>query len=519
MRVDGTRAAMPDPNAPDTFYDRLHLPLAEAIRPRLLAEYIGQDHLLNKSNGEIANFLRLGYLPSMILHGPPGVGKTSLARLLADEANYVYMPLSATDSTIDDVRELLTAVLSENRKRSRRLRLVVFIDEIHRFSKVQQDFLLPFVEAGLFVLIGATTIEPTKRVRRAILSRCQLFELQGLQDHDVERVAKRGILFENARRRVFKTKPFGLSDSAMKHLVRYAAGDMRKAILLIEILSVQSSEASEQSNVIDGALVMRQIESVSKSRLGLHSEDNVRLLDALDEAVMKCMVKVPQRNLCKVRKSQDAFIISIRLPPRLRTGPAENLSKIIRWNHDAEVSDDSDVEPGELYSDDEDSSSHFFAAKMLLALEPAATPLLNAVLLLLRRGESPLYILKRLLLQTCNWAHTDTSQLRNIMLAVKASRLANVRAENVVSNCFRAVVRSAHQSHVPLLEPLKKAKAYHALTEPPRFSRDEVINTAEVVFDKTFAEDQLTDIATPVKSTTLSLPIVPLEELGAAYVF
>ena len=115
----------------------------------------------------------------MILHGPPGVGKTTLASIIAKEAGYVMVELSATDATVSTIRRLLNEIRDENRKRTKlgtpHLRVCVFIDEIHRFSKVQQDFLLPFVEEGLFVFLGATTFNPATRLRPAIRSRCQLF--------------------------------------------------------------------------------------------------------------------------------------------------------------------------------------------------------------------------------------------------------------------------------------------------------------------------------------------------------
>lgn len=229
----------------DSFADVsvLRHPLPEIMRPKSLPQYIGQDHLLNKHNGRITNFINLNYLPSMILHGPPGVGKTTLASILAAHVGYVFVELSATDGSIDDLKELLTVISQENAIRAQRnevlLPVVVFIDEIHRFRINQQDYLLPIIESGLFVFIGATTYDPYKRLRKAILSRCQVFELHKLEHSELVAILKKAILHENIRRRRLYNKNFiSYPSESIEFLVARSKGDSRKLIGFVEFISL-----------------------------------------------------------------------------------------------------------------------------------------------------------------------------------------------------------------------------------------------------------------------------------------
>lgn len=224
------------------FYKTISLPLAELIRPHDLELYTGQDHLVNKENGSIKNFIQLGFLPSMILYGPPGVGKTTIASILARETNYEFVELSATDSTVADLKKLQMEISVENDRRRANnedyLHIVVFIDEIHRFTKTQQDFLLPYIESGHFVFIGATTVNPKSRIRRAILSRCQMFELRSLSEGEITKVLQRAILFENIRRRcVYDAKFLKFDSRSVEYIVKESSGDSRSAINMIELVS------------------------------------------------------------------------------------------------------------------------------------------------------------------------------------------------------------------------------------------------------------------------------------------
>ena len=152
-------------------------PLAERMRPKTLDEFVGQDHLLGE-NAALRKAIEANKIPSLIFWGPPGVGKTSLALLIAEVTNRPFKKLSAVDSGVKDVREAIQD--AQKKKFFDQPAPILFIDEIHRFNKNQQDALLAAVESGVIVLIGATTENPSFEVNSALLSRCQVYVLQHL---------------------------------------------------------------------------------------------------------------------------------------------------------------------------------------------------------------------------------------------------------------------------------------------------------------------------------------------------
>lgn len=179
----------------------------------------------------------------MILYGPPGVGKTTLASILARETGYVFVEFNATDGTIAHLKQLLTIIEKENIKRENSgedyLLVVVFIDEIHRFRINQQDFLLPLIETGQFVFIGATTVNPKVKIRPAILSRCQVFELQSLSHSHLVMILDKAIIYENIRRRSVFNMNFLRFDQNLKlKLIDFCQGDSRKLISNVQFISV-----------------------------------------------------------------------------------------------------------------------------------------------------------------------------------------------------------------------------------------------------------------------------------------
>lgn len=261
--------------------------LAEFMRPKDLESYVGQRHLLDPSDGLISGYLKTGYLVSMVLYGPPGIGKTSLAQILASEAGYVYIELSATDLSIAELKQLLAAILDENTKRMHHkvnpLRVVIFIDEIHRFNITQQDFLLPLVEAGSFVFIGATTMEPTKRLRPAILSRCQIFQLRRHSVQDLEVMIRRAMLHENIRRKVIYKKPFlSLNEDITLQVARLSSGDARVAITFIETISSQITDPTAESTE---DIIGRTMKLFTKSELPVSTSDCDFFMNRLIEII------------------------------------------------------------------------------------------------------------------------------------------------------------------------------------------------------------------------------------------
>jgi len=187
-------------------------PLASKIRPRKLSDFIGQEHLVG-SDKPLRIAIEKKHLFSFILWGPPGVGKTTLARIYADSLEAKFYELSAVSAGKDDVRSILNDDSNGKPK-------VFFLDEIHRFNKAQQDYLLPFVETGKLTLVGATTENPSFEVIPALLSRCRVFVLEALSDLDMTEILRRS-----------KIK---ISKDALEWLVAMANGDARQALSLLE---------------------------------------------------------------------------------------------------------------------------------------------------------------------------------------------------------------------------------------------------------------------------------------------
>ena len=207
-------------------------PLAERMRPATLNEYIGQEHLVGE-NAILRKSVEAKNLPSIILWGPPGVGKTTLALILTNELDRNFYMLSAINSGVKDIREVIEKAkkhLDEEQKQS-----VLFIDEIHRFSKSQQDSLLGAVEKGIVTLIGATTENPSFEVISPLLSRCQVYVLKHLTADNLKSIVQRALDEDE----LLKTKKIKIEE--YEALLRLSGGDARKLLNLLEIV-VQSNE-------------------------------------------------------------------------------------------------------------------------------------------------------------------------------------------------------------------------------------------------------------------------------------
>ena len=203
-------------------------PLAERLRPQSIEEYIGQTHLVGP-NGVFRKFLETGNVPSFILWGPPGVGKTTLAKLVANQLKRPFYTLSAVTSGVKDVRE----VIESARKQSlfQQSAAFLFIDEIHRFNKSQQDSLLGAVEQGIVTLIGATTENPSFEVISPLLSRCQVYILKSMNDQELDTLLNRAINSENGLRdRNVKVKE-------TEALFKFSGGDARKLLNILDIIA------------------------------------------------------------------------------------------------------------------------------------------------------------------------------------------------------------------------------------------------------------------------------------------
>ncbi|ADI29949.1 replication-associated recombination protein A [Methylotenera versatilis] len=204
------------PNQPEA-------PLAERLRPKTLDEVVGQSHLL-AANKPLRLAFQSGKLPSMILWGPPGVGKTTLARLIANTAEADFIPISAVLSGIKDIREAVERaelILQQHGRKT-----ILFVDEVHRFNKGQQDAFLPFVESGLITFIGATTENPSFEVNSALLSRAQVFVLNALSE------AELSLLLDRAQQLVAENVK--LADDVREQVLAYADGDARRLLNFVE---------------------------------------------------------------------------------------------------------------------------------------------------------------------------------------------------------------------------------------------------------------------------------------------
>jgi len=206
--------------------DEAAKPLAERMRPRRLEDFVGQEHVLGPGSA-LRRAIEADQVPSLILWGPPGTGKTTLARIVAERTGAVFVPFSAVLGGVKEIREIVEAARA--RRKLHRQRTILFVDEIHRFSRNQQDAFLPHVEAGTLTLIGATTENPSFEINAALLSRCRVVTLRPLTDEEV------GTLLDRA---VASPQGLGgrvrLAEDAREALARSAFGDARRALVALE---------------------------------------------------------------------------------------------------------------------------------------------------------------------------------------------------------------------------------------------------------------------------------------------
>ncbi|MGI6217281.1 MAG: replication-associated recombination protein A, partial [Coriobacteriales bacterium] len=250
-------------------------PLAARLRPQTLDEFVGQEHLVGKGK-VLYRIIESDQIPSMIFWGPPGVGKTTLARIIANETKASFIDFSAVTSGIKEIREVMKRADANHDVGGR---TIVFIDEIHRFNKAQQDAFLPFVEKGSIVLIGATTENPSFEVNGALLSRCKVFVLKELSTENI---------MELLHRAVNDPRGFGgtglvADDEALEAIAVFSNGDARTALSTLEMVVLNSDE--EDGKTVLSKDMLEQCISRKSLLYDKNGEEHYNLISALHKSM------------------------------------------------------------------------------------------------------------------------------------------------------------------------------------------------------------------------------------------
>ena len=251
-------------------------PLAERLRPRTLDEFVGQKHLLGP-DGALRRLIERDLISSMIFWGPPGVGKTTLAQIIAHRTKSTFIEFSAVTSGIREIREVMLKA-EDNRRFGQKT--IVFVDEIHRFNKAQQDAFLPFVERGSIILIGATTENPSFEVNAALLSRCRVFVLNALETDDIRTLLRRAVSDE----RGFGHESLTLDEGVIDKIAVFANGDARTALSTLEMIVLNGELQSDGSVRVTDA-TLEKCTSRKSLLYDKDGEEHYNLISALHKSM------------------------------------------------------------------------------------------------------------------------------------------------------------------------------------------------------------------------------------------
>ena len=259
-----------------TFFEQeLPQPLAARLRPQTLEEYVGQTHLLGKGK-VLRRLIESDQISSMIFWGPPGVGKTTLASIIAAHTKSAFIDFSAVTSGIKDIRTVMQQA-EENRRYGEKT--IVFVDEIHRFNKAQQDAFLPFVEKGSIILIGATTENPSFEVNGALLSRCKVFVLQALKEDEIVSLLQRALKDP----RGFGRQSIVMNEKMLQIIASFANGDARTALSTLEMVILNGELNGETITVTEETL--EQCTSKKSLLYDKKGEEHYNIISALHKSM------------------------------------------------------------------------------------------------------------------------------------------------------------------------------------------------------------------------------------------
>lgn len=258
------------------FERRAPQPLAARLRPRTLEEYVGQTHLLGPGK-VLRRLIESDQVSSMIFWGPPGVGKTTLARIIANQTKAAFIDFSAVTSGIKEIRAVMQQA-EDNRRFGEKT--ILFVDEIHRFNKAQQDAFLPFVEKGSIILIGATTENPSFEINGALLSRCKVFVLQALKSEEIAELLRRAL----RDKRGFGDQVVHIGDDLLEAIANFANGDARTALSTLEMVVLNGEVGSDGSTTVTAETV-EQCTSKKSLLYDKKGEEHYNLISALHKSM------------------------------------------------------------------------------------------------------------------------------------------------------------------------------------------------------------------------------------------